>query len=459
MSGYRFSVNDAFHYNNNPLISPHNMRNQLGYNNGNITYQVRPFPFSILSYNLALMVAPASYKGRNRERAKSQFIQNLIEKSPDIVGICEIFDNDERQELRNRLSPIYMHSKEGPDEADIESDGGLLLLSKHPFVSSHSSIYREAAGPDSLANKGILHARINPPNGVIPSDVFFTHAQNIEEDDGQEALYAQLSHLGYMVQAYSHIDRPAFIFGDLNIPGENSENYQTMLQRLGMPIDLWKTKHPNLAGYTNTTNNNFFEDPTDAPANNHRLDYILLKPGEKFFPVLKEIELLQWTFDDFGISDHFGLMAQFQNLLQARVDINGTISRIRIIISNFFCIETSGSIGDDEVYLQLKVWAQNDVANPVKSKSPVYDNIGNYDSKDTSDMNPAIWEGDPGNYLQIEVAAWEHDDLPSDDIIGTQSIQISRLDLLLHKDRNFHLSIPFLIQDGEYAVRITIQVS
>ena len=57
---------------------------------------------------------------------------------------------------------------EGPDEADIlESDGGLLLMSKHPMSQfDNKFIYRDCAGNDCFANKGILYMRVHSPHDL-----------------------------------------------------------------------------------------------------------------------------------------------------------------------------------------------------------------------------------------------------------------------------------------------------
>ena len=72
----------------------------------------------------------------------------------------------------------------------------------------------------------------------------------------------------------------------------------------------------DMNGFTFTMGNNFYEDPRKNPDHNSRLDYILLKPGCSFLPVLKDIEILKWTHSGRNISDHFGLHATFEQGLQ-----------------------------------------------------------------------------------------------------------------------------------------------
>ena len=65
-----------------------------------------------------------------------------------IVGLCECFVDGERNRVKAKLRDIYPWSLEGPDEADLESDGGLLLLSRHRVIARHQTIYRQCLGEE-----------------------------------------------------------------------------------------------------------------------------------------------------------------------------------------------------------------------------------------------------------------------------------------------------------------------
>lgn len=117
---------------------------------------------SVMTQNMALLVSPAPYLGTDRNGARAEIISRILGLSPDVVGLCEVFDDDDREKIRVALRMQYPHTREGPDEADLESDGGLLLLSKHPIESSHDTIFRECDGVDCFANKGVIHVRVHP---------------------------------------------------------------------------------------------------------------------------------------------------------------------------------------------------------------------------------------------------------------------------------------------------------
>jgi len=97
----------------------------------------------------------------------------------------------------------------------------------------------------------------------MPYDIFFSHTQNIEEDGGKKALYAQLTRMNGMIQDYADPNIPTLIMGDLNIPGEVPEHYNQLIKRLGIPVDLWIVAGNTTEGFTFTSDNNFYEDDDD----------------------------------------------------------------------------------------------------------------------------------------------------------------------------------------------------
>jgi endonuclease/exonuclease/phosphatase family metal-dependent hydrolase len=297
--------------------APNTLRTILRQPTANLRLHLQTAPFSVMTQNMGLLVAPASYKGTDREGAIDEIVSQIQHLSADVVGLCEVFDDDEREGIFNRLKHIYPHFQEGPDEADLDSDGGLLLLSKYPLLQSHAIVYKGAVGGDWWANKGAIHIRVKSPTCPMAHDIFFTHAQNIEEDGGQEALYSELTQMDTMIQQYADPNIPTLIMGDLNIPAENAHHYSALLNRLRRPVDFWVVNgNVENSGFTFVVDNNFYEDEDNKPKSNSRLDYVLMKAGTKFIPILKNIEILKFMRQGRYISDHFGLYAQMETLVQ-----------------------------------------------------------------------------------------------------------------------------------------------
>ena len=113
-----------------------------------------------MTQNMALLVTPAPYLGTDREGAIAEIVAQIRVLSPDVVGLCEVFSDSERTRIRNALRDLYPHYPEGPDETDLESDGGLLLRVRHSILIGDAMIFRDCDGFDCLANKGVIHIRI-----------------------------------------------------------------------------------------------------------------------------------------------------------------------------------------------------------------------------------------------------------------------------------------------------------
>lgn len=292
------------------------LRRLLGRVQGRAVLRARPAALSVMTQNMALLVFPGDYLGTDRAGAIAGLIAEVRRQSPDVVGLCEVFADGERDRIRGDLRSEYPFFVEGPDEDDLESDGGLLLLSRHPFLATSDLIYRDCAGADCFANKGVLHVRVQPPGAPTAYDLFYTHMQNIEEDGGEDTLYSQLSVLNGMVQRDADAALPALVFGDLNIPATAANHYGQLLARLGAPVDAWTAAGNAVAsGFTVVQDSNFFDDSDDRPSRDERLDYVLVKPGQRAIPTLDAMAVLSVRHDGRLISDHLGLIARFGQVL------------------------------------------------------------------------------------------------------------------------------------------------
>jgi endonuclease/exonuclease/phosphatase family metal-dependent hydrolase len=280
-----------------------------------VTLSVQLMPFSVLTHNMALLVAPGHYLGIDRAGAIASIISQIRAFSPDVVGLCEVFSDGERRTIINALGDIYPARLEGPDEDDLESDGGLLLMTKHPVFDINFHIFRDCDGNDCFANKGILHMRLRQAQWPVSVDVFYSHMQDISTDEGEDTLFAQLDKMNQFVNQHRNFAMPMIIMGDLNIPGNDPRLYAQLLNRLQGPRDCWTLagNRPD-SGFTVTTNSNFYADVDDRPAQNQRLDYVLLKPGQNGVPILNQISVLEFLRNGAFISDHFGLHASFEKL-------------------------------------------------------------------------------------------------------------------------------------------------
>jgi endonuclease/exonuclease/phosphatase family metal-dependent hydrolase len=295
------------------------VRELLGRNQGVLTIKPCTTYFSIMTQNMALMVAPKGYAGTDREGAVRAIIKSIETLAPDVVGLCEVFADDEREAIRLALASRYPYFMEGPENSGL-SDGGCLLLSKYPKLAEAQLVYSDAVAPDKHADKGVLYMRVQPPMARRPYDIFYSHAQNIDEAGGQNALYKQMSVMGEwieMVKLTAERNNPTFALGDLNVPGNEPKRYTQLISRLRHPLDLWLVSGgaPDI-GYTLASDNDFYEDPDENPQQNRRLDYILMWPGRKVVPIINRFEILKLKVNGRDLSDHFGLRAVFEETVE-----------------------------------------------------------------------------------------------------------------------------------------------
>jgi Endonuclease/Exonuclease/phosphatase family len=294
---------------------PFGLRQLLRRPTGPIRFSVQAVPISVMTQNMALLVAPGDYLGTDREGAVAEISGRIRSLLPDVAGLCEVFSDGERAEIRGALQDLYPHFQEGPDEADLESDGGLLLLSRHPFSAADSFIYRDCDGGDCFANKGMIHVRVRAGSWPSAIDLFYTHAQDISTGDGVNALYKQLSAMQGFIQMRADPALPAIVMGDINVPGEIPQHYSQLLSRLSGVRDCWTIAgNPAASGPTSVRDSSFYEDADDRPAQDQRFDYVLLRAGTGAIPILSKVDILKFTRNGRFISDHFGLRALFETM-------------------------------------------------------------------------------------------------------------------------------------------------
>jgi endonuclease/exonuclease/phosphatase family metal-dependent hydrolase len=291
------------------------LRHMVARPSGPLKISVEAKPLSVLTHNMGLLVFPAPYLGTDRSGAIAEMIAQIRLLKPDVAGLCEVFANGERAEIRNAVKDLYPHWQDGPDEGDVESDGGLLVLSRHPLLATANMIFRQSDGWDRLANKGVIHIRVRPSGWPVPLDVFYSHTQDISTSNGVATLYAQLNAMNGFIATHADPALPRIIMGDLNIPGEQPHHYAQLLSRLGQPRDCWTLAgNPPDSGYTVITNSSFHADAGDRSSRNERLDYVLLEGSTRAVPILSDIQVLKLQRNGRYISDHFGLHASFARL-------------------------------------------------------------------------------------------------------------------------------------------------
>jgi len=263
----------------------------------------------ILNLNTMLIpfefVAPA-YRERGQE------LKNFIIKDFDVVLLQEVFskkiqqdfiekwylakdlsksDTSENQKiqayegeiLNQRPNDIKVSAASGmfyvagPKREDLKTlfGSGLLLLSKYPIIYSNVFCYKDRAGTDVFASKGVIYAKIKTGESDNEYIHFFTtHLQshgyiNVRQKNIEE-LFSFVSKIIYDEINKTQSINPVVITGDFNVPANKedkeispeyiflTENIDVMCQKINSTLkngsfylkDLWVEKNPGNLGYT-----------------------------------------------------------------------------------------------------------------------------------------------------------------------------------------------------------------
>ena len=413
-------------------------------------FNVLSAPVTFYAQNTALLPNPA-FKGHSKTDIIDAVVKYLLEKKPDVAGLSEVWLEDERNNIWNRVKKIYPFKSGGPGITFPNfTGGGLLLLSKFPFTALNESVYHTCAGIDCTTNKGILHGRVKPPSGP-EIDVFLSHTQDPDVEfptSGRDALRHQLDHLADFILSVRDHHLPTVLLGDLNINGESPVDYQELATKLDFATDAWKDGNPVGNGHTFDFRSCFLESRIPVPkcvaelGNNagcmdlfdflknpnpncadlargvsgRRLDYFLGWAGLLVEPVFSKTEVVKIILPNGrDLSDHQGIWTEFRTWQQPPPS-DKPIGRVNVYFNRFQCLrETDGPLDavsnffeDDEIEAQLAINA-NGAVQETGGRSGTYEGIGPGWIQFVTGQ--VLGVSNPSADLRVQPNLWEVDDV------------------------------------------------
>jgi endonuclease/exonuclease/phosphatase family metal-dependent hydrolase len=216
-------------------------------------------------------------------------------------GVIDARPNDEEAQM-----VCDKHFLMGPDQADLDQDGGLVIFSKYPIIKSSAFVFSESAiiFSDKMANKGVLYACIDiTPEGSAKKfhiHVFNTHTQAGDEPVIRETQFEEFKK--FIENCTEDDGYPIILLGDFNVE-DGTDEYTRMNARFAAMkfVDVWRTLRPSEPGHTWTG-----EDQSTGPESPYgelgnvlavdeggpqRLDYYYHYTGEmKLTSEAKEID-------------------------------------------------------------------------------------------------------------------------------------------------------------------------
>jgi len=189
----------------------------------------------LLTYNIFLRPPPIK---NNEDDYKNERLEDFCKVINDFDIIClqEMFGtyNSRKHELiRSAVRQGFFFYVDTPTPSFLSKymvDGGLLILSRFPIVESCFFPYAYGVLADSLAEKGILYAKIHIQSSYL--HLMTTHLQASYFDSSErdwdvsfETRYNQLHEVNFIVKEilktyYKDYKDKALLVGDFNVDAQ-----------------------------------------------------------------------------------------------------------------------------------------------------------------------------------------------------------------------------------------------
>jgi sphingomyelin phosphodiesterase len=272
-----------------------------------------PHILNVLAYNTYMRPTSIFVNGQNLRRR--WMTPELKGRNYDVLILSEMFDDDIRADaLRDLKSEFPYHTKVVGADHGADQDGGVIIVSKWPITKSAEKLFGDtSSGSDSMADKGIMYAKINKQGRGY--HIFGTHTQANKGGSAAAARKKQLQMLKAFIDSQNipAID-PVIIGGDLNVDMHGSPaEYQSML-------NILNAEHPQRIGFMGNTFDPRINKCAD-PGDQEFLDYVLFsKAHARPVIALNEIRLhrswegwkqLITDRERWDLSDHFPVYGTF----------------------------------------------------------------------------------------------------------------------------------------------------
>lgn len=441
------------------------------------------------------------YKGRNRSAAIEQFITYVKATSPAVVGLTEVWDNTEKDYIKNQLRSIYPYSIEGPADSHYMlaqfANGGLLLLSKYPIRNKGYLIFpwKSCVGVDCISDKGALFAQIELPV-TGPVNIFLTHMQDANASaNAYEETVGQFRMLLDFVDAKRQAnDVPAssIIMGDMNINAINANKNTDLMgsfnsyDNLRGAVNNFQAAYKGVKAFVGNTSSNYPAVNTTGITSEHgapsfspsaaastpdnprrytagsRIDHHFTVPGlfSSLLPTAHYVGVVQMP-GNYDISDHYALISRYDTLIDYKFEIWAKLQSYTVTADTIKCIsETNWNWreGDsDEPFFNDTIWHnvyRNELRLP--TRSDYYDDVDGgeiprFKSDDVRTTSNGLLEG---RAISIHSTGKDRDDDGSASPLGTGEIDIlpEQQLLFLNRDQRVRLGMEYTPDGSFYTI-------
>lgn len=201
--------------------------------------------------------------------------------SADVVGLQEVWSGARRDDLFETCD--YADEFYGSELNGRVKNSGLLLMTRAASMQYEDQVsYERGEGWDWFANKGFIRTTFNHDGFDVT--IFNTHTQSGNGDKEVETRARNLDQIAEAIMAWRIVfpTHVVIAVGDFNVPGEESEYYNTMDEELGGDAGtLDGARNEGCGDYTRCTAcpDNHLKQRWGDDGESTRLDYILFAPS------------------------------------------------------------------------------------------------------------------------------------------------------------------------------------
>lgn len=271
----------------------------------------------ILSWNIQML--PRGVKGNNKAKRARIIAEELKQRDYDVVVFQELFYQRSRKILTRQLQEKYPHQTQVLNKKSVsfKTNGGVLILSKHPIIDTREITYRQKSGPDRLSRKGALLATLHVRGKQV--QVIGTHLQAFGK---KEIMYSQYQQLhDELLKPSLLLGVPQIICGDFNtlkevpsqVPASLPANFEERIARYPVMLQTLQAADGPLKGVQQYS----MDRPNNDLCKKRKefrllLDYFLIRPNQSAAQIEhRQITIIKkkWHKDHSDLSDHYSLEA------------------------------------------------------------------------------------------------------------------------------------------------------
>jgi endonuclease/exonuclease/phosphatase family metal-dependent hydrolase len=255
----------------------------------------------------------------NGKAKRAKVIANQLGTSHyDVVVFQELFYTRSRKILTRALKEQFPFQTPvlNKRSLSLKTNGGVLILSRHPIKERKQIRYKKRSGPDRLSRKGALMVELEVKGKRI--QVIGTHLQAFGV---QEIMYSQYKQLhDELLQPNLKHGVPQLIFGDFNTlkevptvrPEDLPANFENRIAQYHIMLQTLHAEDGPLSGQQQFSMDRPYNDLCKKRKQYRLLlDYFLLRSNESSIKVTKrqmEVKQFRWHKNHRDLSDHYALM-------------------------------------------------------------------------------------------------------------------------------------------------------